>query len=178
MNEKRIYNIWRCMVGRCHNENWNNYFTRVYYREKGIKVCDDWRYSFENFKMWALQNGYEDNLSIDRIDSDGNYEPSNCRWIPLDENRKLGLANGGRKNSKQKSKPRCKKNHIGKWEIRSWTPNYEIVIENNLSKQEAEEHMKKLPKQTYVGCVNVRFVYVIRRMKVDSKVGKLYSKAN
>ena len=94
MNEKRLRNIWNCMIGRCHRENVNNYFARTYYKEKGIVVCDEWRYSFETFKAWAMENGYEDTLSIDRIDSDGNYEPSNCRWIPLDENRRRGLEKG------------------------------------------------------------------------------------
>ena len=83
----RIYQIWRLMVGRCHNENWNNYYTRTYYREKGIKVCDEWRYNYFSFKEWALENGYIESLSIDRIDPDRDYTPDNCRWIPLSENR-------------------------------------------------------------------------------------------
>ena len=107
MDEKRLLGIWTNMVGRCHNTNWNNYFSRVYYREKGITVCDEWRYSFENFKCWALANGYEDTLSIERIDSDGNYEPSNCRWITYNENRRRGLDNARKQrkiNSENKRK--------------------------------------------------------------------------
>jgi len=77
------------MVGRCHNPNWNNYFTKTYYKDKGIIVCDEWRNDFEKFKKWAMENGYRDDLSIDRINSNGNYEPSNCRWIPLNINRLL-----------------------------------------------------------------------------------------
>ncbi|MDD2542537.1 MAG: hypothetical protein PHH28_16070, partial [Desulfuromonadaceae bacterium] len=45
-----------------------------------IRVCEDWNSSFESFRDWALSNGYQDDLSIDRINNDGNYEPSNCRW--------------------------------------------------------------------------------------------------
>lgn len=83
----RLWHIWRLMVGRCHNEAWNNYFTKTYYRDKGISVCDEWRYDYGKFKRWSEANGYNEGMSIDRINPDGNYEPSNCRWIPLNENR-------------------------------------------------------------------------------------------
>lgn len=52
------------------------------YYGKGIRVCEEWKNDFQAFYNWAKQNGYSDGLSIDRINSDGNYEPSNCRWIP------------------------------------------------------------------------------------------------
>lgn len=60
------------------------------YYGKGIKVCEDWENGFESFRDWAMDNGYTDDLTIDRIDSDGNYEPSNCRWagkLTQDNNR-------------------------------------------------------------------------------------------
>jgi hypothetical protein len=50
------------------------------YGGRGIKVCDEWKNSYENFREWALSNGYADNLTLDRINPNGNYEPSNCRW--------------------------------------------------------------------------------------------------
>jgi hypothetical protein len=79
----RLYVIWLAMRRRCGNPNSHNY---KYYGGKGVRVCDEWNSNYENFRDWARENGYEDNLTIDRIDSDGNYEPSNCRFITAIQN--------------------------------------------------------------------------------------------
>lgn len=71
----RIYRIWRDMINRCHYEH---YPERHYYADKGVIVCDRWRYSFVNFL--ADMGEPENHLSIDRINPFGNYEPLNCRW--------------------------------------------------------------------------------------------------
>lgn len=72
----RLYNIWKCMRQRCNNPNNPSY---INYGGKGVKICEEWK-EYKNFRDWALSNGYQDHLSIDRINVDGNYEPNNCRW--------------------------------------------------------------------------------------------------
>lgn len=72
----RLYNTWRGMRERCENPAHKSYSD---YGGRGISVCVEWK-DFTVFQKWALSSGYKDGLSIDRIDSDGNYEPPNCRW--------------------------------------------------------------------------------------------------
>ena len=78
----RLYRIWKAMQSRCYNKNNVKY---SYYGGKGIKICEEWLSSFDKFKDWSIINGYDDTLTIDRIDSDKNYCPENCRWITQKE---------------------------------------------------------------------------------------------
>lgn len=75
----RLYKIYIGMKKRCYNDKSENY---PHYGGKGVKICDEWK-TFEPFMEWALKNGYTDDLSIDRINSNGNYEPCNCRWVDV-----------------------------------------------------------------------------------------------
>lgn len=77
LSSSRIYKIWADMKKRCKS-NFERY--KSVYKDKGISVCDEWIGDFESFYRWSMENGYKDNLSIDRINNDGNYEPNNCRW--------------------------------------------------------------------------------------------------
>lgn len=76
----RLYRIWCNMKNRCYNAKVKSYAD---YGARGIVVCDEWLYSFEVFRDWSLANGYQDDLTLDRIDTNGNYEPSNCKWSTM-----------------------------------------------------------------------------------------------
>ncbi len=84
--EHQVYVVWRCMIERCLREKHQQY---RHYGGRGIKICDDWLHQndgYSNFKEWALTSGWQHGLQLDRIDNNGNYEPSNCRFVTKKDN--------------------------------------------------------------------------------------------
>lgn len=79
--DERLYRIWAGMKTRCLNKNKKEYKN---YGGRGIVICDEWL-EYKNFYVWAMTNGYKNNLTIERINVNGNYEPNNCTWITIQE---------------------------------------------------------------------------------------------
>ena len=90
-SRERLYkSVWAAMNQRCHNPNYHHYHL---YGGRGISVCDEWRHDYLAFREWAMANGYDPDApygkcTIDRIDVNGNYEPSNCRFVTMMEQSK------------------------------------------------------------------------------------------
>ena len=77
MTDTRLYATWCGMKERCYNKSNKRYKN---YGARGIEICANWMQDFRIFRDWAFENGYDDTLTIDRINNDGNYEPNNCKW--------------------------------------------------------------------------------------------------
>lgn len=79
-SKTHLYGVWCNMKRRCYIPKAQNY---EFYGGRGIKVCDEWRNDYLNFHNWAYQNGYADGLTLDRVNTDGDYSPDNCRWVDM-----------------------------------------------------------------------------------------------
>lgn len=144
MSHTRIYGIYNGMLTRCYNKNDMHY---KYYGERGIKVCDIWKNDFLSFYKWAMDNGYKEDLSIDRINVNGNYEPNNCRWADS-------------QTQSENTRKNVRYNVYGEsLLIREIHEKYNIPISTlkgrmkkyNISMEEAIEYKKPLKTYTYHG---------------------------
>lgn len=106
LSKTRIFNIWKGMIYRCTSEKCDCY---ELYGGRGISVCSEWKgtQGFFNFLRWSLDNGYSPELTIDRKDTNGNYEPSNCRWANWDEQ------------AENRRKPEKVVNQYGVWDYKN-----------------------------------------------------------
>ncbi|MGN5653475.1 hypothetical protein [Bacillus sp. Brlt_9] len=82
MSKDRMYKRWNSIKQRCFNPKHPNYH---HYGGRGIVMCETWKEDFEKFYNWSLENGFEEDLTLDRIDNNGIYEPNNCRWVTMEE---------------------------------------------------------------------------------------------
>lgn len=84
LGKERVRGVWLRMLDRCYLDKRGSEI----YKRNNIQVCDDWRFCFETFYNWSVTTGYTDDLTIDRIHNDLNYQPNNCRWVTPEDNRK------------------------------------------------------------------------------------------
>jgi hypothetical protein len=78
----KIHSVWNDIKNRCNNKKGKDYMC---YGGRGIRVCNEWNNNFKAFYDWAYESGYKEGLTIDRINTDGNYSPDNCRWATMKE---------------------------------------------------------------------------------------------
>ncbi|MEW5569731.1 hypothetical protein [Rossellomorea marisflavi] len=82
LSKTKLYHVWAGMKDRCYNENSHGF---TYYGSRGINVCEQWKNDYIEFHKWAFESGYKEGLTIERINVNGNYDPSNCKWITQEE---------------------------------------------------------------------------------------------
>jgi len=161
----RIYRIWQGMKSRCDNMNNSRYKN---YGGRGITYCSQWQ-SFENFDKWAIENGYQENLTIDRINVDGNYEPNNCRWITNKEQQSNKqyhhlLAYNG------------KIQNIAKWSEETGLP-YSTIWKRINEKWDIDKILKPVNKYIFSDEEDVKYItYLYNDKKYSArKIAKLYN---
>jgi predicted XRE-type DNA-binding protein len=110
LSNTRLYKIFKGMKQRCFDKNFYGYSL---YGGSGITICKEWQDDFKNFYEWAVSNGYSDELSIDRINPKGDYEPSNCRWVTQHEQ----ILNQDRNKHRTGQEKYIKQTKVGRWQV-------------------------------------------------------------
>lgn len=132
----RLQAVWSHMKQRCYNPNCKEY---EHYGGRGITVCEEWKNSIKNFADWAYKNGYEEHLTLDRIDNNGDYEPNNCRWATME------VQQNNKRNNKyyQTSFGILTLSQIAKQYNVSRNRLYNCVQNKNMTVEQAVEHCLK-----------------------------------
>lgn len=134
LSKTRLYKIWHSMYCRCYYKSTNQY---KHYGGKGIKVCDEWKHmdGFINFYNWAINNGYDEELTLDRIDNEKDYTPKNCRWVTpkFQSNHKTNNVFHTFKGETKTSKQWCEQYNISQTTLndrlkRGWTLEQALTI--------------------------------------------------
>lgn len=134
-NASRLYSIWLGMRTRCNNPNADSF---KFYGERGVKVCDEWS-SYISFKNWALSHGYDESLTLDRIDCNGDYSPGNCRWATL-------IEQGNNKRSNHMITYKGKTQTLAEWSRETGIPYHTLKRRINNSRFTVEEALTLPPK--------------------------------
>lgn len=142
MSNTRLFYIWQSMRHRCTIKNDRAYKN---YGGRGIKVCEEWTSDFMNFYNWAINNGYTETLTIDRIDSNGNYEPSNCRWVDMkvQGNNRRGVHIVEYHNTRDTLSNMCRKLNISVKVIRSRMERNSISFEQAVDNYKTTSRFKE-----------------------------------
>ena len=134
LSKTRLHKIWHSMYCRCYYKSTNQY---KHYGGKGIKVCDEWKHmdGFINFYNWAINNGYDEELTLDRIDNEKDYTPENCRWVTskFQSNHKTNNVFHTFKGETKTSKQWCEQYNISQTTLndrlkRGWTLEQALTI--------------------------------------------------
>ena len=124
----KLYFVWHTMKQRCYNLNNNQYKN---YGKRGIGICSEWLEDFISFYNWAINNGYKEGLSLDRIDNNGNYEPNNCRWATVKEQSR------NRRNNRcfeYNGKTQCLEDWAKEYNLSRGTLNYRLLSNWSIEK--------------------------------------------
>ena len=161
----KLYGVWNNMKDRCYNKNSKSYHN---YGARGIIVCEEWINSYENFSTWAKANGYEEGLSIDRINVNGNYEPSNCRWVTIKEQ-----ANNTRFNVyiTYQGKTQTMKQWAQELGLNYWTVQARHLDHPKMTPEELFAGVREYNKFTYMG---ETLSLIEWSKKLDIPMGTLY----
>lgn len=140
----RLYNILLGMIRRCYEKSCKSY---AQYGEKGISICEEWLSDKTAFVEWALNNGYKEDLTIDRIDSSKGYYPENCRWVNFTDNRKYKSTTHmiTVENETHTGKDWCKVLQLGNNTINRMLQKYEEDIVIQFIKARKKDMSLKLP---------------------------------